>query len=487
MMSRQHFPNPIVALLLTALLSAGLMTPTSVCAGAGGSKRDLPTRNTADIIFQSMCSGGGTKGILDANFPVHISWRCSRCGRKTQVTVPLVKADNTDSIAKKLAGAINAAVAGSDNVRVQYYQSSKTKKQDQNWYRIRFTGVNQVDAGAWHSKLKLYVITWPGTLYGRPWPLPENVTPGKPGRTLKPGKELKGNKKKRKYTGPGFFGWKEVHFSIGLYPWSGPADQTGAFVPYRSYALGYAESDPDAFLFDQIENALIADGFDLVRFDDTHLAVLGGPEGTIVTSMSLGTYVNDPVEQEIDQEEHWTIGDIVSSTDEEPVEVTGGDETWLLDQIQGSLSSELSGLATEVALREGLVPWEEYPELLAQEPYDPQEDDVQSDTPELTFCVGGICIPLVVDPTAPASSNAFTGSMELEMELNSASHLMAEITPTSAAGGTWTGWFVPDVVGPGVMTTTLWIRGENLDLAALPAGVENVQVANVEIFIMVAL
>ena len=86
--------------------------------------------------------------LLPASGASRWSWRCSRCGRKTQVTVPLVKTDNTDSIAKKLAGAINAAVAGSDNVRVQYYQSSKTKKQDQNWYRIRFTGDGAADDGA---------------------------------------------------------------------------------------------------------------------------------------------------------------------------------------------------------------------------------------------------------------------------------------------------------------------------------------------------
>lgn len=448
---------------------------SSVFANGGG---DRPTRNTADIIFQSMCSGGGAKGILDADFPVHISWRCSKCGRKTQVTVPLVKNDNTDSIAKKLAGAINAAVAGSDNVSVRYYQSSKTKKQDQNWYRIRFTGVDQIDAGAWHSKLKLYVLTWPDVRYVRPGPFPENVTPGKPGRTLKPGKELKGDKKKRKYAGPGFFGWKEVHFSVGLQPGSRPINRS-TFAPYRSYQFQYAESDPDGYVFDQIERTLATDGFEIERFDDTHLAILGGPDGTVVAAMSLGTYLNDPFEQNIPQEEHWTIGDVVSDTDDELVELSEDDELWLLDQIETGLQNDLSRIATEIALREGLVPWDVYPKLLAEEPYDPEDEP-----PEMTFCIGETCVPLILSPD---SSNTFVGEVLVELELNFAGLLTAEVEATSPAGGTWTAWLVPDLVGPGVVTTTLFVMGEDLDLSAFPAGSTDVQVAQVTLYVVPAL
>ncbi|MCU0916266.1 MAG: hypothetical protein MUC88_17150, partial [Planctomycetes bacterium] len=297
-MSRMAGTTQDVCRRATFLLAALLIGPalaTAVSAGSNSNTQGPPDSNTADIIFQSMCSGGGTQGILDVNFPVKISWRCSKCGQKTEVTVPLVKTDNTDSIARKIAGSINAAVAGSSHVSVSYYQSSSTNRQNQNWYRIRFTGVDQVDAGAWHSKLKVYVITWPGVRYVAAGPLPENVTPGKPGRTLKPGKELRGEKKKREYTDPNFFGWKEVHFSVGLHPWS-RAGQVGMFVPYRSYRLQYAESDPEGVLFDQIERALLADRFTIRRLDDTHLALLGGPNGTIVTMMSFGTYLSDPVE-----------------------------------------------------------------------------------------------------------------------------------------------------------------------------------------------
>jgi len=54
---------------------------------------------------------------------------------------------------------------------------------------------------------------------------------------------------------------------------------------------------------------------------------------------------------------------------------------------------------------------------------------------------------------------------------------------TSPAGGTWTAWVVPDTIGPGPATVTLTVKGENLNLAALPEGSQNVQVAEVEFFV----
>ena len=62
----------------------------------------------------------------------------------------------------------------------------------------------------------------------------------------------------------------------------------------------------------------------------------------------------------------------------------------------------------------------------------------------------------------------------------------AEITPTSPAGGTWTAWLDPDVVGTGDVTTTLWVRGQNLNLGALPGGSKDVQVAEVRVFVVPA-
>jgi hypothetical protein len=71
--------------------------------------------------------------------------------------------------------------------------------------------------------------------------------------------------------------------------------------------------------------------------------------------------------------------------------------------------------------------------------------------------------------------------MELEIQTNFAGRYIAEVTPTSLAGGTWTAWVEPEVLGPGTVTGTLWVRGENLNLARLPNGSGEVQVAEVHV------
>ena len=76
---------------------------------------------------------------------------------------------------------------------------------------------------------------------------------------------------------------------------------------------------------------------------------------------------------------------------------------------------------------------------------------------------------------------------QIELELNFRGQLTAEVTPIPAIGGTWTAWLDPDVVGPGIVTTTLWVRGANLNLAALPGGCTNVHVATVAIFVVPAI
>jgi hypothetical protein len=98
---------------------------------------------------------------------------------------------------------------------------------------------------------------------------------------------------------------------------------------------------------------------------------------------------------------------------------------------------------------------------------------------DLTICFGGNCIHLLPDPVLPYT---YIGSTTVEFELNFTAKLTAVATATSAAGGTWTAWFVPDIISPGSPTTTLWVKGENLDLSALPAGSTNVQVAEVTIY-----
>jgi hypothetical protein len=66
--------------------------------------------------------------------------------------------------------------------------------------------------------------------------------------------------------------------------------------------------------------------------------------------------------------------------------------------------------------------------------------------------------------------------------LNFPAVLSLVVTPTSAAGGTWTAWFSPDpgVVGPGCVNVTLIVRGENVDLTQLSPGLR--QVAQLSIY-----
>ena len=105
---------------------------------------------------------------------------------------------------------------------------------------------------------------------------------------------------------------------------------------------------------------------------------------------------------------------------------------------------------------------------------------------DLTVCFGGSCIPLLPDPNAPASSYTYIGYTDVTVNLNFKGKFTVTVTPTSAAGGTWTGWLVPDVVGPGPATMQLWVKGENLDLSAIPAGSTDVQVAEVKLFVVPA-
>lgn len=110
-----------------------------------------------------------------------------------------------------------------------------------------------------------------------------------------------------------------------------------------------------------------------------------------------------------------------------------------------------------------------------------------SSGPDIVFCVGGQCVSLDADPSAPASSNTYIGAATIEVELNFKGKLTATASSASVAGGTWTAWLDPDIVGPGTVTTTLWVRGENLDIGMLPPGSENVQVAEVHVFVAPAL
>ena len=65
-----------------------------------------------------------------------------------------------------------------------------------------------------------------------------------------------------------------------------------------------------------------------------------------------------------------------------------------------------------------------------------------------------------------------TGSASFSFYMNFPGILSVVVTPTSAAGGTWTAWFDPDpgVVGPGTVSVTVRVRGENVDIAQLSPG-----------------
>jgi len=103
---------------------------------------------------------------------------------------------------------------------------------------------------------------------------------------------------------------------------------------------------------------------------------------------------------------------------------------------------------------------------------------------DLTVCIGGNCIKLSPDPNVPPSAHAYIGHTNVGIELNFKGKLSVTVTGTSPAGGTWTGWVVPDVVGPGAVTVQLWVRVEDLDISALPGGAKNVQVAEVKLFVV---
>jgi len=96
------------------------------------------------------------------------------------------------------------------------------------------------------------------------------------------------------------------------------------------------------------------------------------------------------------------------------------------------------------------------------------------------ICIGGVCFPLLPDPSG--SGTSYIGSTQIEVELNFRARLTASVTPIAAIGGSWNAWLDPAEVGPGTVTTTLWIRAENLNLGAFPGGLTGVQVATVTVY-----
>ncbi len=99
----------------------------------------------------------------------------------------------------------------------------------------------------------------------------------------------------------------------------------------------------------------------------------------------------------------------------------------------------------------------------------------------LTFVVGTLYVELTPDPVFP---DTYTGSVRLGInDLSDTRKVYADVTATSAAGGTWTGWAVPDIINPPGGTFTLWVKGEGLILTALPPGSKSVNVAQVDLWL----
>jgi hypothetical protein len=97
---------------------------------------------------------------------------------------------------------------------------------------------------------------------------------------------------------------------------------------------------------------------------------------------------------------------------------------------------------------------------------------------ELTAAYGGKQIVLAQDPVSP---DTFTGSLKVGLDTDLKLRISVDVTATSAAGGTWTGWAVPDTISPPGGTFTIWVKGQGMDLSALPSGSKSVQVADVEL------
>ena len=106
----------------------------------------------------------------------------------------------------------------------------------------------------------------------------------------------------------------------------------------------------------------------------------------------------------------------------------------------------------------------------------PDPDWEETDGAEIIFDIPS------VPPGYPPIS--VSGSATLTFLMNFQGILRAEIQPTSAAGGTWNAWFNPDpgVVGPGMVTVTVIITGDNVDIAQLSPG-PGQQLAVLKIFV----
>lgn len=99
----------------------------------------------------------------------------------------------------------------------------------------------------------------------------------------------------------------------------------------------------------------------------------------------------------------------------------------------------------------------------------------------LVVKIGGSVIRLTRDTGAP-EPNTFSGCTNVTLQLNFRGRLSVQVTPTLAAGGTWEGFAVPEVIGPGTSVVKICVRGMNVDISRLPPG-KDIQVAEVSLFV----
>jgi hypothetical protein len=95
--------------------------------------------------------------------------------------------------------------------------------------------------------------------------------------------------------------------------------------------------------------------------------------------------------------------------------------------------------------------------------------------------VGSSAIHLENDLTAPNPAQTLIGCTTVTLQSNFRAQLSVQVTATSAADGTWTGTITPDIVDPGTTSVQICVRGENVDLTAIPPGM-NQQLASVTVF-----
>ncbi|MBN1359533.1 MAG: hypothetical protein JW993_03025 [Sedimentisphaerales bacterium] len=152
--------------------------------------------------------------------------------------------------------------------------------------------------------------------------------------------------------------------------------------------------------------------------------------------------------------------------------LSAGDYFWRVDEVAADGWTVQKGVVWKFTVRDV-----EPPEPLPQPP----------PGTSLAFTVFSRIVPLTAAPSAPGVDNTFTGCTVIEMEMNFELKLIATVTSMSPAGGTWTATFDPEVIGPSEGSTTLCLKGENLDLAALPASAGEVEAAHVKLEFVPAL